>query len=84
VSRAGALRLLDVLRIRPLFSGWRGAPAVDIDALADVVVRFSAMAMELGDVLDAVEANPVIASLHGVVAVDALAIVRTGVGQKIE
>ncbi len=84
VSRAGALRLLDGLRIRPLLSGWRGAPAVDIDALADVVVRFSAMAMELGDVLDAVEANPVIASPHGVFAVDALAIVRTGAGQKIE
>ena len=48
------------------------SPAVDIDALADVVVRFSDMAIELGDVLDAVEANPVIASPHGVVAVDAL------------
>ena len=31
--------LLDGLRIRPLLAGWRGAPAVDIDALADVIVR---------------------------------------------
>jgi acetate---CoA ligase (ADP-forming) len=30
------------------------------------------MAIELGDVVDAVEANPVIASPRGVVAVDAL------------
>jgi acetate---CoA ligase (ADP-forming) len=76
VSHAGALRLLDGLRIRPLLAGWRGAPAVDIDALADVIVRFSEMATELGEVVDAVEANPVIASPHGVVAVDALVVPR--------
>jgi len=72
VSHAGALALLDRLRIRPVLAGWRGAPAVDIDALADVIVAFSVMAIELGDVVDAVEANPVIASPRGVVAVDAL------------
>ncbi|HET9566583.1 MAG TPA: acetate--CoA ligase family protein [Mycobacterium sp.] len=76
VSHAGALRLLEGLRIRPLLAGWRGAPAVDIDALADVIVRFSEMATELGEVVDAVEANPVIASPHGVVAVDALVVPR--------
>ena len=62
VSHAGARDLLDGLRIRPLLAGWRGQPAVDIDALAGVIVAFSQMATELGDVLDAVEANPVIAS----------------------
>ena len=76
VSHAGALALLDRLRIRPLLAGWRGAPAVDIHALADVIVAFSEMAAELGDVLDAVEVNPVIASPHGVVAVDALVVAR--------
>ncbi len=76
VSHAGALRLLDGLRIRPLLAGWRGAPAVDVDALAGVVIGFSELATELGDVLDAVEANPVIVSPHGVVAVDALVIAR--------
>jgi len=72
VSHAGALALLDRLRIRPLLAGWRGASPVDIDALADVIVAFSRMAVEVGDVVDAVEANPVIASADGVVAVDAL------------
>jgi acyl-CoA synthetase (NDP forming) len=74
VSRSGALALLDRLRIRPQLAGWRGAPPVDIDALADVIVAFSEMAIAIGDVVDAVEANPVIASPHGVVAVDALVI----------
>ena len=81
VSHATALRLLDGLRIRPLLDGWRGAPAVDLDALVDVIVRFSTMATELGDILDAVEANPVIASPRGAIAVDGLVIVRGGVGQ---
>ena len=81
VSRRGALRMLDELRIRPILAGWRGAPAVDLDALTDVVLRFSAIAMELGDVLDAVEANPVIASPRGAIAVDGLVIVRGRVGQ---
>jgi hypothetical protein len=49
---------------------------VDIDALADIVVGFSEMAIELGVRVDAAEANPVIASPEGVIAVDALVVVR--------
>jgi hypothetical protein len=81
VSRAGALRLLDALRIRPLLDGWRGAPAADVAALTEVIVGFSRLATELGDALEAVEANPVIASASGAIAVDVLVIPRT---QKIE
>ncbi len=76
VSAAGARRLLASLRIAPLLSGWRGAPAVDIESLAAVVTGFSQMAIELGDVLAAVEANPVIATPSGAEAVDALVIPR--------
>jgi acetate---CoA ligase (ADP-forming) len=72
VSHGRALRLVDGLRLRALLDGWRGQPPVDIDALARVIVAFSQMAVEIGDVVDAVEVNPVIASPHGVVAVDAL------------
>jgi acyl-CoA synthetase (NDP forming) len=76
VSRVGACRLLDGLRVRPLLDGWRGQPPVDVDALADVIAAFSQMAGEIGDLVDAVEANPVIASARGVVAVDALVAAR--------
>jgi acyl-CoA synthetase (NDP forming) len=79
LSRAGATRLLDGLRIRALLAGWRGGPPVDMTALADVIVAFSTLATELGDVIDAVEANPVIASADGAVAVDALLVVRGGI-----
>jgi acyl-CoA synthetase (NDP forming) len=81
VSHGGALRMLDALRIRPLLDGWRGGPPTDIGALADAIVGFSQLATELGDSLEAVEANPLIVSSSGVVAVDALVVQRGGVGQ---
>lgn len=81
VSWGGALRMLKALRIRSLLDGWRGAPAADVAKLADVIVGFSRLATELGDALEAVEANPVIASASGVIAVDALVIPRA---QKME
>ena len=81
VSHGGALRLLAGLRIRPLLDGWRGAPASDVGALAEVVVGFSQLAVELVDSLEAVEANPVIVSAAGAIAVDALVIQRGGIGQ---
>ncbi|WP_319455591.1 MULTISPECIES: acetate--CoA ligase family protein [unclassified Mycobacterium] len=81
VSWDGARGLVNALRIRPLLDGWRGAAAADVGALVGVIVAFSALAGELGDALDAVEANPVIASHRGAVAVDALLYPRN---QKIE
>lgn len=81
ISPDGALAMLRSLRMAPLLAGWRGREPVAIDALAGVVVGFSQLASELGDDLDAVEANPVIASPAGVIAVDALVLLRD---QKIE
>jgi acyl-CoA synthetase (NDP forming) len=74
IGHAGARRLLDALRMAPLLAGYRGARSADIDALAGVITGFSQLAVELGDVLAAVEANPVIASPDGAVAVDALVV----------
>jgi hypothetical protein len=73
--------MLRSLRIAKLLAGWRGAPPVAVDALAAVVAGFSQLETEIGDTLDAVEANPVIASAAGAMAVDALVLPR---GQKIE
>ncbi len=76
LTRESACAMLRSLRTAPQLAGWRGAPPVNIDALADVIVGFAQLAIELGEHLDAVEANPVIASPTGVVAVDALVIPR--------
>ncbi|TRW82728.1 acetate--CoA ligase family protein [Mycolicibacterium sp. 018/SC-01/001] len=77
VSRERAQNMLARLKIRALLDGWRGGPAADVDALVDVVVAFGQMAVDLADRYSAVEANPVIVSPSGAVAVDVLA-------QKIE
>ena len=81
ITTGGALDMLRSLRIAPLLAGWRGQQPVAIDALVEVVVGFSELATELGDLVDAVEANPVIASPTGAIAVDALVLPRR---QKIE
>ncbi|TGD85726.1 CoA-binding protein [Mycolicibacterium sp. CH28] len=76
LTRESACALLRSLRTAPQLAGWRGTAPVDIDALADVIVGFSQLAIELGEHFDAVEANPVITSPAGAVAVDALVIPR--------
>ncbi len=71
-----ARALIDRLQVRPLLDGVRGAPAADVDALAHAVSRLSVLAADLGDLLEALDVNPVIVSPQGCVAVDALVIPR--------
>jgi acetate---CoA ligase (ADP-forming) len=76
VDRAGAHRLLGRVRAARLLDGVRGAPPADRDAVADVIAALSALALELGDALDALDINPLICGPGDAVAVDALAIAR--------
>ena len=70
--------MVDRLKVRPLLDGVRGQPAPNVDALAQAVVALSWLAHDLGDHLEALDANPVICGPDGCVAVDALVIPRTG------
>jgi len=72
VDRAGAMRALDRLRIRPLLDGVRGSDPADVAALAEVIARFSELARDAAGVIGAIDVNPVIVSVSGAVAVDAL------------
>ena len=76
LDEAGARRLIDGLQVRPLLDGVRGAPASDVDAVAHAVSRLSVLAADLGDHLEALDVNPIIAGPDGCVAVDALVIAR--------
>jgi acyl-CoA synthetase (NDP forming) len=71
-----ARSLVDRLEIRPLLDGVRARPPSDVDALAHAVVALSWLAHDLGDHLEALDANPVTCSADGCVAVDALLIPR--------
>ena len=67
-------RLVDQLEIRPLLDGVRGAPAADVEALVRAVVGLSWLAHDLGELLEALDANPVICGPDGCIVVDALLI----------
>jgi acetate---CoA ligase (ADP-forming) len=74
VDARQALALLDRLAVRPLLDGFRGGPPADLAAVADAVVRLSVLAVDLGDRLAALDANPLIAGPAGCLAVDALVV----------
>ena len=77
LTREGARRMLDRLRIRPLLDGFRERPPADVDAVVEVIMAVSRLAHERGDELTALDLNPVIATADGAVAVDVLIVPRT-------
>lgn len=70
VSDLDAAAMLDQLRGKALFDGFRGAPPADRTALIDVLLRISAL-VELVPELRELDLNPVIVHAQGAVAVDA-------------
>jgi acetate---CoA ligase (ADP-forming) len=72
VDAAGAHRMIGRLAARPILDGVRGAEPADVDALANAIARLSVLAADLGDLIAALDVNPVIAGPKGCVAVDAL------------
>ena len=76
VTPGRAAELVARLRLSELLAGHRGGPALAREALVDAVVAFSQLALELGDLLEAVDVNPLVVGRDGVVAVDALVIPR--------
>jgi acetate---CoA ligase (ADP-forming) len=67
-----ASRLIDRLRARPLLDGVGGVPQADVNALSRALSRLSLLARDLGDLIGALDVNPVIVGPHGCAAVDAL------------
>jgi acyl-CoA synthetase (NDP forming) len=72
LNEAHARRLIDRLDARPLLNGARGAPPADADSFARAMSRLSVLAWDLGDLIDALDVNPLIVGPDGCVVVDAL------------
>ncbi len=77
LDEARARRLIDRLQMRSLLDGVRGAPASDVGALARTVVALAWLAHDVGEHLEALDANPVICGPQGCWAVDALVVPRS-------
>jgi len=76
VDEHRAMRMIGRLRAGRLLAGVRGAPPADISAVVRAITGLSALAVELGEELDALDVNPLICGPSGAIAVDALAIRR--------
>ncbi|MFO1265792.1 MAG: bifunctional acetate--CoA ligase family protein/GNAT family N-acetyltransferase [Rubrivivax sp.] len=74
-----ARRLIERSRVAQTLAQWRGAEAVDVDALEQVLLRVSEMVCEFPQLRE-MDINPLIVDEHGTVAVDAR-IVLHGVAQ---
>jgi acetate---CoA ligase (ADP-forming) len=81
VNMDEALRLLRGLKGAPLFDGYRGGPAVNLNRLADIVVRLSEFAADQRNDILEVDVNPIICAGEAAIAVDAL-IVRPAYNER--
>lgn len=69
-----ARRMTESLRSRPLLTGFRGRPAVDLDRLIEVLIRFSYLIADAPEIAE-FDINPLLATPGGVLALDARAVV---------
>jgi acyl-CoA synthetase (NDP forming) len=76
VSRGEALDMVNEVKGSRILHGYRGTPALDIDALCEVLVNVSHMAVALQGRLGELDINPLIVlpKGRGVKSVDALAL----------
>ncbi|MDF1855898.1 acetate--CoA ligase family protein [Pseudooceanicola sp.] len=65
VTPAEATAMLTGLKVAPLLAGYRGAPALDVAALADAVSRVSWLAADLGEGFAELDVNPVLVRVAG-------------------
>jgi acetate---CoA ligase (ADP-forming) len=78
VTHSAALAILGRLRIAAVLAGARGQLPADLGPIADAIVALSGLACDLGDVLDALDINPLICGPSGAVAADVLAVTMPG------
>jgi acetate---CoA ligase (ADP-forming) len=76
ITRARAQEVLGRLRLAAVLAGARGQAPADLGAIAGAVTALSRLACELGDVLEALDINPLICGPTGAVAADVLVVTR--------
>jgi acetate---CoA ligase (ADP-forming) len=74
VTRTQARAICARLRLAAVLAGARGQPPADLDAIAAAIAGLSDLAADLGDVLAALDINPLICGPSGAVAADVLAV----------
>ncbi len=71
LTREDAGSMMASLRARPLYEGYRGSEPVNEEALYSMLLRFSALVMDLGERIESIDLNPVICSKERCIVADA-------------
>ena len=71
LHQADAEEMLNELKARTLFDGWRGSPPVDRQAVVDTLLAVAALITQ-DERIKELDINPLRATDHGVLALDAL------------
>ena len=64
VGHGEAREMLKELRTAPLLNGYRGSPALDVEALCDLIVRISMLAGDFDEITE-IDLNPVVLFPNG-------------------
>ena len=70
LTREDSLDMIQEIRGRKILGNFRGKPAVNINAVADIIEKLSALVADHPEILE-VDLNPVIASAAGAIVIDA-------------
>jgi acyl-CoA synthetase (NDP forming) len=76
LDRDRALAMVQSTRAWRLLQGFRGRPPADMDALCDALIALGRLARELGDIVEAIDINPLLACERGAFALDGLVVLR--------
>jgi acyl-CoA synthetase (NDP forming) len=77
IDSQSAFGLLQKLKVSTLLWGHRGTAPADVDMVVQAIVGLSDLAVHVGDLIDSIDVNPLIAHANGCVAVDALIVSRS-------
>ncbi|MGC9778266.1 MAG: acetate--CoA ligase family protein [Candidatus Heimdallarchaeota archaeon] len=75
-TKERALRMINDIKTQKMLNGFRGLPPVDRNALAEMIVKVSELAIKLEDYIIEIDLNPIIANEDGVFGVDARIILK--------
>jgi len=76
LSPGDARDMIDEIKGAALLKGVRGKPPVDVDAIAEVILRVSDLVTDYRDQIEELDINPLIVYPKGVKAADAMLVVR--------
>jgi hypothetical protein len=76
IGREKALDTIERTHAARLVRGYRGGATLDIEAALGALIALGQLAVDLGDVIEAVDVNPFVVLPVGGVALDALVILR--------